>query len=74
MHSTSHRPPWPRVLSRGQWIEVTPGWVLARLQEGLTPSSAEIIALAADRIGLPVEQLYRIALAFVAIESEAHDA
>ena len=65
------RPPWPRVLSAGRWIEVTPGWILCRLQEGLTPRTADIIALAADQIGLSVEQMYGIALAFVALESEA---
>ena len=53
-----HRPPWPRVLSGGRWIEVTPGWIADRLETGLTPSDVEIIALAAQRIGLTVEQLH----------------
>jgi hypothetical protein len=64
------RPPWPRVLSDGIWAEITPSWILGHLQHGLTPRSADAIALAAHQIGLSVEQLHRIALAFVAIESE----
>lgn len=68
--SEPQRPPWPRVLSDGIWIEVTPGWILCRLQEGLTPRAADTIALAAHQIGLSVEQLHRVAIAFVAIESE----
>lgn len=64
------RPPWPRVFSAGAWIEVTPGWILYQLQDGLTPRSADVLALAAHQLGLSVEQLHRVALAFVAIESE----
>ena len=69
--NTPTRPPWPRVFSAGRWIEITPGWILCRLQEGLTPSSAEAIALAADQIGIPVEVLYSVARGLVATGDEA---
>lgn len=63
--------PWPHVLWRDHWIEVSPGWVLARLQEGLTPATCEIIALAADQAGIPIAYLYNAARAMLAPESEA---
>jgi hypothetical protein len=71
MHIPPHNPPWPRVLSTGRWIEVTPGWILARLQAGLTPNTAGIIALAADRFGILIERLYSVARGLPLVESEA---
>lgn len=68
--SEPQRPAWPRVLHDGIWIEVTPSWILGHLQHGLTPRSAEAIALAAHQIGLSVEQLYSVAHAFVKIDDE----
>ena len=68
--SEPQRPPWPRVLSAGRWIDVTPGWVLAQLQTGLTPRTAEAIALVAAQTGLTVEQWYGMALAMRADDGE----
>lgn len=66
-------PGWPLVLSNGQWLEISPGWLLARLSEGLTPQICEAVALAADQTGLTPDDWYRMALA-MHCESEGDDA